>query len=113
MINEKLGGTETAKIILYSLNFGEIRQLTEAQDWNALEIIMSEKSKIIEDAGADCLLVCANTMHHIADEVQAKIKIPLIHIAEETAKSIQARHLTTVGLLGTKYTMQLDFLKIN
>ena len=111
MISEKLGGGETARIILYSVNFGEIKKLTEAQDWNALEIIMSEKAKMIENAGADCLLICANTMHHIADEVQAKIGIPLIHIAEETAKVIEAKHLSTVALLGTKYTMQLDFFR--
>ncbi|HVZ97384.1 MAG TPA: aspartate/glutamate racemase family protein [Chitinophagaceae bacterium] len=111
MINEKLGGNETAKILLYSVNFGEIKRLTETNDWPALAAIMREKAKLIEAAGADCLLLGANTMHHIADEVQAVIKIPLIHIAEETAKAIEAKRMKTVALLGTKYTMQLNFFK--
>ncbi len=111
MVNEKAGGSETAEIILYSVNFGEIKKLTEACDWNGIaEIIISAAIKI-EQAGADCLLVGANTMYKIADKIQAAINIPLINIAEETAKEISTQGFKTVALLGTKYTMQLDFYK--
>jgi aspartate racemase len=109
MVNERLGGVSAAKIILYSLNFAEIKELTEAGDWNRIEELISDVARKIEDAGASCLMIGANTMHKIADEVQASINIPLIHIAEETAGEIMKHRQTTVALLGTKYTMQLDF----
>lgn len=109
--NDKLGGVEAATIILHSVNFGTIKVLTEAQDWDAIAAIICDAAKKIEKAGADCLLIGANTMHKIADTVQAAINIPVIHIAEATAKAIQQSRLTTVALLGTKYTMQLDFYK--
>ncbi len=111
MVNEKLGGDETAKIFLYSANFGDIRKLTEANNWPALTAIMIEKAKMLETAGADCVLLGANTVHHIADEVQRAIPIPLVHIAEETAKAIATKKMKTVALLGTKYTMQMNFFK--
>jgi len=111
MVNEKLGGSEAAKIILYSLNFGEIRTLTEAGNWKAIGDIMVAAAIKLEQAGADCILIGANTMHRFADEVQAAVTIPLIHVAGETAKIIAGRQLKTVALLGTKYTMQLDFYK--
>ena len=111
MVNEKLGGAEAAKVILYSVNFGEIKKLTEAGDWKAIENIIVSAAKKLELAGADCILIGANTMHKIADEVKAAVSIPLIHVAEETAKAISNKQLKTVALLGTKYTMQLDFYK--
>jgi aspartate racemase len=111
MVNEKLGGSEAAKIILYSVNFGEIRKLTEAGDWKGIENIISDAAQKLELAGADCVLIGANTMHKIAEEVRATISIPLIHVAEETAKAISSKQIKTVALLGTKYTMQLDFYK--
>jgi aspartate racemase len=111
MVNEKLGGAEAAKVILYSLNFGEIKKLTEAGDWKAMEHIIVSAAKKLEQAGADCILIAANTMHKIADEVKGAISIPLIHVAEETAKAISNKQLRTVALLGTKYTMQFDFYK--
>jgi aspartate racemase len=110
-INEKLGGVEAGKIILYSVNFAEIKILTENNDWKAIAEIMKELALKLEVAGADCMLIGANTMHKIADEVQSAIQIPLINIAEETAKLIQAKGMKHVALLGTKYTMQLDFYK--
>ena len=111
MVNEKLGGAEAAKVILYSVNFGEIKKLTEAGDWKAIENIIIAVAKKLEQAGADCILIGANTMHKIADEVKAAVSIPLIHVAEETAKAISNKQLKTVALLGTRYTMQLDFYK--
>ena len=111
MINEKLGGVSSAKIILYSVNFEEIKQLTEAGRWDEIERIMTGIAKNLQAAGADCLLLGANTMHKIADDIQRSISIPLINIAEETAKEIKQQQLQTVALMGTKYTMQFDFYK--
>jgi aspartate racemase len=108
-INEKLGGVEAGKIIIYSVNFAEIKVLTENNDWDIIADIMKEVARKLEAAGADCILIGANTMHKIADEVQGAIQIPLIHIAAETAKVIESKGLQKVALLGTKYTMQLDF----
>jgi aspartate racemase len=108
-INEKLGGVEAGKIILYSVNFAEIKVLTENDDWDGIAAIMKDLALKLEAAGADCILIGANTMHKIADDVQSVIHIPIIHIAEETAKVIDAKGMKKVALLGTKYTMQLDF----
>jgi len=109
LANEKLGGNETVKIIMYSVNFGEIKVLTEAGDWEKISGIICKVAQTIEQGGASCLLIGANTMHKIADEVQAAIKIPVIHIAEAVAKTILKNGLKKVGLLGTRYTMQLGF----
>jgi aspartate racemase len=108
-INKKLGGVEAGKIILYSINFAEIKILTENNDWDGIAAIMKELARKLESVGADCILIGANTMHKIADEVQGAIAIPLIHIAEETARVIEAKGFQRVALLGTKYTMQMDF----
>jgi aspartate racemase len=107
--NERLGGAHSAKILMYSVNFEEIKQLTYASNWDAIASIMIDVAKRLEQAGADCILLGANTMHHIADRVSSSINIPLIHIAEVTGKAIAAKGLKKVALLGTKYTMQLPF----
>lgn len=111
MVNEKLGGVSSAKILMYSVEFAEIKRLTEADDWDGLANIISIAAQRLETAGADCILIGANTMHKIADKIQSAIKIPLIHIAKETAETIAKQQLNKVALLGTKYTMQLDFYK--
>jgi len=107
--NERLGDAEAALIIMYSVNFGEIKTLTEADDWDKISVIMCDVAKKIEDAGAACLLLGANTMHKLADDVQAVINIPIIHVAEAVAKEIRSHGLKKVGLLGTRFTMQLGF----
>jgi len=109
LANEKLGGNETVDIIMYSVNFGEIKVLTEAGDWEKISVIICKVAQAIEQGGASCLLIGANTMHKIADEVQAAIKIPVIHIAEAVAKAVLKYGFKKVGLLGTRYTMQLGF----
>lgn len=111
MVNEKLGGVSSAKIVLYSVEFAEIKMLTQADRWDDIATIISEAAQKLEKAGADCLLIGANTMHKIADKIQASVNIPIIHIASETAKVVSMKQLKTVALLGTKYTMQLDFYK--
>lgn len=111
MVNERLGGVNAAKLIIHSVNFQEIKTLTEAGDWDGIAAILCEAARKLENAGADCLLIGANTMHKIADAVQASVKIPVIHIASVTADAIAQQKLKTVALLGTKYVMQLDFYK--
>jgi aspartate racemase len=109
LMNERLGGNHAAKIILYSVDFAEIKILTEQQNWKDIATIICSAAKSIELAGADCIMIGANTMHKIADEVQAAVKIPVIHIGVETAAIVKAASVKKVALLGTKYTMQLDF----
>ena len=94
---------------MHSVNFGEIKKFTELDDWKNLLRIMRNAAIELETAGAGCLLIGANTMHKIADEIQASISIPVIHIAEAVGKEIQKKGLKKVALLGTKYTMQLGF----
>ena len=109
--NQRLGGNETVRIILCSVNFGEVVTLTKAGRWDALARIMIDAATQTINAGADCVLLGANTMHHIADEVQASIGAPLLHIADTTAAAIVKQPITTVALLGTRYTMLFDFYK--
>jgi aspartate racemase len=111
LVNERLGGNESAQVILNSVNYGTIKKLTEAGDWKGITAIIAGAAKNAEKAGADCILLGANTMHHIADEVAAAVTVPLIHIADATAKAILAKGVKTAALLGTKYTMQFDFYK--
>jgi aspartate racemase len=111
LTNEKLGAASSCKIVMYSVNFEEIKALTVAHDWDSLATMLSGIAQTLEKAGAECLLIGANTMHNIADKVQAAINIPLIHIVDATAKEITKQQIKKVALLGTKYTMQLDFYK--
>ncbi len=111
LYEEKTGGAELPRIIIYSVDFGEIKVLTQSGNWDGITAIISEAARKVEAAGADCLMLGANTMHKIADAVQESIRIPLIHIAAETADTIAAKQLKKVALLGTKYTMQLDFYR--
>jgi aspartate racemase len=110
-VQQRTNGAATAEMFMYSVNFGEIRTLTEAGDWNGISTIIKQAARQIESNGASCLLLGANTMHKIATDVQASINIPLIHIAAETAKAVQQQGLTKVALLGTKYTMLADFYR--
>jgi aspartate racemase len=109
LTNDKLGGASSAKILMYSVNFEEIKTLTYANNWDGIATIMIGIAQTLEHAGADCILLGANTMHHIADRVSDAIAIPLIHIADVTATTITLQGLKKVALLGTKYTMQLPF----
>jgi aspartate racemase len=108
-INQRLGGVHAGRIILYSLNFGEIKELTMRDDWPAMTRLVADAAKKLQQSGADCILIGANTMHKIAPQVQEAIQVPLIHIAEVTAAVVREQPIKKVALLGTKYTMQLDF----
>jgi aspartate racemase len=109
MVNDRLGGVEAAKLILYSVNFAEVKRLTLADDWDGLSAMMQEAARKLEAAGCDCVMIGANTMHKIADEVQSVVQVPLINIATVTASAVQQQNIRKVALLGTRYTMQLDF----
>jgi len=108
-INRRLKGFNAGKIILYSVNYGKIKELTDQERWDDITDLVIDAARKLEAAGADCLIIGANTMHRIAPAVQQAINIPLLHIAEVTAVEIEKQQLTTVALLGTKYTMELDF----
>jgi len=111
LTNEKLGGVSSCEMLMYSVNFETIKTLTVAGDWDGIAAILSDAAQKLEQAGAGCILIGANTMHNVAGKVQACINIPLVHIAEVTAEAIAAKQLTKVALLGTRYTMLLDFYK--
>jgi len=111
MVNKRLAGLHSAKVILNSVDFSAIKTLTEQEDWDGLAAVMSNCAKSIEKAGGDCIMIGANTMHKIADQVQAAVQIPVIHIADAVAAAILEKQVKKVALLGTRYTMQLDFYK--
>ncbi len=104
-----LGKPHSAKIIINSFDFGEISNLQKDGRWDLLDQLMAEAGKNLENAGATCILICANTMHLCIDAVRKVVTIPVIHIAEATSKNILEKKLTKVALLGTKYTMEKDF----
>jgi len=110
-IKDKLGGLHSAKIILHSVDFAEIEKLQMAGDWLSAGELLTDASVSIEKAGADFLLICTNTMHKVAPQIQAKLSIPLLHIADATAEELVDRRIKTVGLLGTAFTMEQDFYK--
>jgi aspartate racemase len=104
-VNARSGSSESAPMLIYSVNFGEIVALTERQDWEAIGAILSDAAVRLEKAGAECLLLGANTMHISAGRIQSAINIPLIHIADVTVGQVSKQNCEAVLLLGTKYTM--------
>ena len=111
LTNERLGGLNSAKILLYSINFEEFKPPADPNGWGPVAETLTGIARRLENAGAECLLLCANTPHMAAESIQKNIHIPLLHIAEVTAKDVERQKLTTVGLLGTKFTMELPFFK--
>tara|TARA_B110001450_G_scaffold248414_1_gene264589 strand:- start:131 stop:820 length:690 start_codon:yes stop_codon:yes gene_type:complete len=107
----QLGKTHSAELIITSFDFGQISQLVEEGRWDLLNKKMAEAGTNLENAGASCILICANTMHLCIDAVRKVVRIPVIHIADSTAKEIQKKGIQKVALLGTKYTMEKDFFR--
>lgn len=103
------GGLSSARLNLVSLDFEDIAQRQRAGDWDGMAQILSEAARGLRAAGAQCLLIGTNTMHQLAPQVQAAVDIPLLHIADVTADAITAQGLDTVGLLGTRFTMEMPF----
>lgn len=110
-IKQALGGLHSAKIAMYSVDFEPIERLQHAGDWEGTAQILSEAAQNIQAAGADFLLICTNTMHKVAPEIEAAIHIPLLHIADATAEKLVENGIQSVGLLGTAFTMEQDFYK--
>jgi aspartate racemase len=110
-IAEHLGGLHSAECVLYSVDFAEIEELQSTGDWVAAGRRMAEAAEALERAGADFLVLCTNTMHKVADAIEAAAQIPLLHIADATGERIRAAGLRRIGLLGTRYTMEDDFYR--
>lgn len=110
-INQRAGGNHAGRLILYSVNFGEFVPEFNDAWWRNTGARLAVIARTVQDAGAEGLIVCANTPHKVADDIRAAITIPLIHIAEVTARAIEAKQLRTVALLGTRFTMEGDFFK--
>ena len=110
-VNEIAGGLTCARMIIYNVNFEEIRSLMLNNKWDKIGVELAKIAKVLETAGADYIAIATNTMHKLADYVQSKINIPLIHIADCVADKCKKSDVLKVGLLGTKYTMVEDFLK--
>ena len=111
LIFKKTNGNSTAEVIINSVNYPVIARLTATGKWDEIAAIITNAAVVLQNAGAGCILLGANTMHNIAPLVQQALHIPLIHIAEETGKEIVKKGLKKVALLGTKYTMQMNFFK--
>jgi len=110
-IKERLGGLHSAKIVLYSVDFHEIERHQHAENWEAAGAILADAARSLEAAGADFLVLCTNTMHKVASGIEAAVAIPLLHIADPTATEIKRAGHSTVGLLGTRFTMEQAFYR--
>lgn len=111
LANEKRGGLNFAQILLYSISFNDVKSLADQSDWESLGKLLSGIAQNLENAGAEAIVLCANTTHIVAEKIEEQIKIPLIHITDATAKEILRQNLKKVALLGTKFTMDNDFYK--
>jgi len=110
-VKERLGALHSAKICLYSVDFAEIEKHQQSGDWEAAAAILAEGASRVEQSGADFLVICTNTMHKIAPQIEEQIDIPILHIADATAEKIKDLGMSRVGLLGTRFTMEQDFYR--
>ena len=110
-VKKRLGGLHSAKIAMVSVDFHEIEILQQASDWEQSGVVLAQVARQIEAAGADFLLICTNTMHIVAPQIEAAISIPLLHLADATAQAVKDAGMRTVGLLGTAFTMEQDFYR--
>ncbi|MFI8260110.1 MULTISPECIES: aspartate/glutamate racemase family protein [unclassified Streptomyces] len=111
LTRDRLGGLHSARCVLYSVDFAEIERLQAEGRWAEAGEVLAAAARRLEAAGADLVLICTNTMHKVADRVQAGISVPLLHLADATADAVKAAGLTRVGLLGTAFTMEQEFYR--
>jgi len=115
LINEgvaaRLGGYRSAEMVMVSVDFAPVEDLQTKGDWTGLGRMMVRAAQVLEGAGAQAVVICANTMHQLAPDIEAAVRLPIIHIADAAAGAIKARGLGTVALLGTRYTMEMDFYR--
>ncbi|WP_430476841.1 aspartate/glutamate racemase family protein [Bacillus cereus] len=110
-IKERLGGLHSAKCMINSVDFEEIERFQSNGDWNGAGEVLGNAAYSLQMGGADFIIICTNTMHKVVDKIKENINIPVLHIADATAKEIKRKGIQTVGLLGTKYTMEQNFYK--
>ena len=110
-VKARLGGLHSGKVCLYSVDFAEIETLQHQGRWDDTAIILAQAAKSVEAGGADFILICTNTMHKVADQIQQAVNVPLVHIADATAEQLVVDGIKKVGLLGTRFTMEQDFYK--
>src|SRR5260370_20291384 len=110
-VAERLGGVHSAACILYSVDFAEIETLQHRKRWGGAGSVLSRGAEHVEQAGADFLLICSNTMHRVAEAIEGRLSVPLLHIADPTAEAINAHGIRTIGLLGTRFTMEQPFYR--
>ena len=110
-VNARLGGFHSAKCLMYSVDFAEIEELQHLGKWDEATALMIDAAKRVQNGGAEFLIICTNTMHKMAEQVQQNISIPLLHIADATAEIIKIYDMKRIGLLGTRFTMEEDFYK--
>ena len=110
-VKARLGGLHSAKIVLYSVDFAAIECLQRHGDWEAAGALLASAAQALERAGADCIVLCTNTMHKVAPAIETAVAIPLLHIADATAVEIRNAGLSRIGLLGTSFTMEQDFYR--
>lgn len=111
LVRERLGGLHSARLVLASVDFADVERLQAAGRWEDAGRLLAEAARGVEAAGAEMLLLCTNTMHIVADQVQAAVSVPLLHLADATAAAVRRDGLTTVGLLGTAFTMEKAFYR--
>ena len=110
-VRQQLGGFHSARIVLYSVDFYEVEELQRLGEWKEAGLLLADAAARVESAGADFLILCTNTMHEVCPEIEKRIKIPFLHIADATAEEIQRKKMATVGLLGTRFTMERVFYR--
>jgi len=111
-VRARLGGLHSAKSIMFSVDFADIEQFQNQGDWAAAASVLVEAAQQLEMAGAGMVLLCTNTMHKLADDIEAHISVPFLHIADAVGARIQAQGLQRVGLLGTRFTLEQDFYRL-
>lgn len=111
IMKEQLGGLHSAKCILYSVDFAELEKCLPENDWDTIAAILSDAARRLERAGAQNIVLCTNTMHKAAPQIQAAVTVPMLHIADATAMALQEKNIKKAILLGTQYTMEQDFIK--
>ncbi|MFI6843213.1 aspartate/glutamate racemase family protein [Kitasatospora sp. NBC_00085] len=111
LTRERLGGLHSARLVLYSVDFAAIERLQAQGRWTEAGEVLADAARSLEAAGAELLLICTNTMHRVADQVEAAVSVPLLHLADATADAVRSAGLRRVGLLGTAFTMEQDFYR--
>lgn len=110
-VQERLGGHASASMVMVSVNFAPVQALQDRGDWTELGRLMVEAARTLEKAGAEAIVICANTMHQLAPAIESAVRLPILHIADAAGEAAKAKGLASVGLLGTRFTMEMDFYR--